>query len=137
MVDAVYAHVARDSAEAKDWEQLVVVVGLDHHAHTHQSLLVLVLRAEVVERCRITWVAIRRSVVNSDGHSDLPACAEIVDKARSHGLLLSSWLWVRCFQGLRPHDELSVLLVSFLELGVPGLSGSSHEFTHGNFNFSD
>ena len=80
---SVDSHVARDSTKAENGEVLVVVVRLDHRADVHQSTLVLVVLSKIVERICLRGVPVRLGVVDCDGHTDLPASAQVINEGGS------------------------------------------------------
>ena len=73
----------RNTAEAVDWERLVVIVWLDDSTHIPQSLFILVrlVMAAVMEGVGCTWIAVASGVIDRSHEADLPASAQVVNKS--------------------------------------------------------
>ena len=75
MTDLIYAHEARHTTEAKDWETTIVIVWLDNQADIPERLLVLIhvaLTAKV-QRAHLAWMTITCRVINCGNERYLPA----------------------------------------------------------------
>lgn len=81
MAGLVDTHVARDAAEPEDRELFVVVVGLKDASYILDSLVVLILGAHCMKRLRVFRVPIRRGIVNSNAHANLPTRSQHINKA--------------------------------------------------------
>ena len=83
MVGRILTEVTWDTTKTEYWEVAIRIVWLNDAANVHQGLLVLVWlsRVDVMERGWIRWVAIALRVVDSADERDLPARAQVVNKA--------------------------------------------------------
>ena len=85
MIDLADATMVRDPTEAKHWEHLVVVVGLDHIAHVLDRLLILIVLFDVlvVEAVRVVLVPVRGCIVDGSDHGNGPAAPQILHEGGS------------------------------------------------------
>ena len=81
MADSIDAHMARNTAEAKDWEGFIEVVWLHDFSDIVKGALILIHTGTLIMKgLRTRWVTIASRVVDGSDHAYLPARAQVIDK---------------------------------------------------------
>lgn len=94
VTDVVDSEVSRNATEPEDGERAITIVRLDDETDVQQSPLVLVVRAQVVERVSARRVTVRSRVVDSGGEGDLPTRSEVVNERGPHVDLKAQYLYL-------------------------------------------